>query len=664
MTMELSATEAYPHGQVHEVMRSADGSGIALNDLRLIENDSPGAGRSEKGDYMEPVYAGVQVRKTFHLDDPRALAAHVVLYFVPRVPAEPAPYVVTVNGTDVPGIPLPWHEGIWQWVPIDPALLRAGENQVVLRCDAPEEKGYDLLFARADEYESGGGSAAHVGDTSEKSVDGGLTWTRGALGPANNVQGEYTIRLNLQRYASEGWFEFPAVDLYAVHGGIGVPGKPQNVTVDTGVDLPNETEVTWTVRYSPGEGRYAYPRVRFSTRNPLATPVLRSVRLQWETEGAAPWSGAYVRAQENPEILRSSYFTDFQDITHPELARLRERLGLDALVEGTMGDFEKINRVRHFVSTLWMHDSPFPDYPEWNAHEVLDRLEARGAGGMCMQFAVVFMQALQSLGYQARHVNLFNHESIEVWVDDAGKWLHVDPESLFDSYEYDTETGEPLNVLDQHQYFLDQYGLSAENPIPWMSPDPWCNWPQSGLPETLQPLDISTFTPWYNNPDPAKRPPQHRMAGYFRVIPRNDFISRPHPSPLNNGGNHWPWNGYLNWYDPATPRKLQYALQSDRECDFYPTLNRVHFGLAYAKEEGVIEAGFDSQTPSFSHYEVRLNDGPWERAGDHYAWRLRKSAVNRLEVRAINALGVTGKPSWAEVYWHYQAPYRPKDAAK
>ena len=248
-----------------------------------------------------------------------------------------------------------------------------------------------------------------------------------------------------------------------------------------------------------------------------------------------------------------SFRFSYEDPRHPALAVLRGRLKLDDLLEGARGDFERINRVRHHVSSLWRHSLPEPDYPAWNALDVLDRNERLGSGGMCMQFSLTFIQALQALGYHARHVNLFAHETVEVYVDELGKWVCVDPESLFDAYEYHTGTGLPLHALEQHDYFLRRYGFSAATPIDWLRTSAWA-WPDPKLQGEPQPLAYSTLSgALHNRAKPP--PPLHRLAGFVRIIPRNDFLSRPTPRPLNQGLRcHWPWNGYLNWYDAATPR--------------------------------------------------------------------------------------------------------------
>ncbi|MBI3118200.1 MAG: transglutaminase domain-containing protein [Candidatus Hydrogenedentes bacterium] len=713
---ELSAIALYDNGEVWDLMRGPDAQSVVLSDWVVLENDAPGAGLSEKGPHVEPLHQGVLARKTFQLADVRAKEAHVVLYMKPRDPKAPAPYYLRVNGRRIEGNPVPWHEGVWHWVQIPDDALVPGVNQIEVGCDAPAGKGFDLLFAREDEYERGGGAftfrgntaavtaglvgtpypggdfaAIAVGETSAKSADGGATWTQGLLGPDDSVRGEYCIRLNLVRHVPRGTLITAPIDLWQGLEGYhavlpqcrvanlrlhGTGATPSGADLEWGVRYANTSDVrsaAWDnfdivatgpaldVSLDPGKMRYVQVRVRLTTTDTLATPALTALRIERDVSFNRPAEGVYVQAVDNPTLRYSTFWKKFEDLGHPQLKALRERLKLDEVVAGAVGDFEKINRVRHHVSQLWYHRLPYPEYPEWSALTVLDRSEKYGWGGMCMQFVVVFTQALQSLGYQARHVNLFNHESVEVWVDDLDQWVLVDPESVFDSYEYDMETGAPLSALEQHDYFLKRYAFSAAKPIPWMSPGPWCNWPDPAVPETSQPLEISTFTDWINDPDPLKRPPQHNLAGFVRFIPRNDFVSHPAPRPLNNGSTYWPWSGFVCWYDGATPRRRERALNSDRIADFYPTLNRVHFEAVYTEEPGVIDLRFVTQPSRATGFEVNIDGTGWTPLpAEHYRWTLRPAALNRLEVRTKNSLGVSGKPSALALFWHYRPAFVPK----
>ncbi len=710
LTTSHSASELYQTGFAHLVRENSSGDGVVLDDMMLIDTDGPGAGYSQKGEFREPIHQGVRARKTLWLDDPAAYRAHCVLFMAPLSPSRQsqAPFEVRINGQRLSSPPLSFHEPEWHWIEFPPQWLARGENEIVVSCDAPEGEGYNLLFARADEFEGGGGAFTwrggtgyaamghlpfghdedeiipfKVGSGSSRSTDGGVNWSPG-LGPGGNVTGEYTIRLNLQRYQATGELHSRAIDLWA-DGERWNAISPQK-TVDAlrvrGVGhTPEGTRLLWSIRFGdtpdmtstswegfqqigegpggtweagPAPNRYAQLRVQLQTDKPLVTPRVDSLEiertLRWQESALSDFA---VVNEENVHHLYSSFHQPQEDSNHPRLAEASKRLGIGAVVRDARGDFERINLLRHHVSTLWKHALPEPEYPAWDTLAILDRNERLGWGGMCMQFVVVFMQSLQSEGYLARHINMFAHETVEVYVNELDRWAIVDPESVFDSYSFDRQTGLPLSALDQHAAFLRTFGLSRENPIRWKAIEPW-GWPAPDL--FPQDIGFSTSTPRLANPD--KPPPQYRLAGFVRMIPRTDFLSNPAPVPVNNGLYlAWPWTGYLNWFDEATPRKLQYGIHTDRHCDFYPTVHRVEFAGILDPVAGTVELALVTQTPNFESFEVRGNEGSWVDSPARMAWALRPGAVNSLEMRVRNKAGRTGKPSRVEMVWHQRPAY-------
>ena len=720
-TTGISAIDAYEDGFAYDVMRAPNKNGIILDNMVLIEDDGPGSGVSEKGTYIEEIHQGILAKKTFELEDAKAFEAHIVLYMNPKNSdkSKQKPFYIILNGERFEGPPLSWHENMWHWVKVPVNLLKKGENTLVLGCDAPAGAGYDLFIARADEYEAGGGmyttdgssalfSAGQIevdideksgktrfisiGKNSSKSKDDGKNWSRMNLGTTDDVVGEYSIRLNLKRYKPKGSLLSPPIDLWD-----GIEGfdkiKPSctvsNLKLFALGDTPDNTSIVWQVRRSDtpdmtsekweqfetfGEGqnigvsletngkRYIQWKAVLSSKDPLVTPTVHEVKIMRTlTYTPPPVNTFFIMDYDNIKHRYSSVKFSYEKWDEPKLKTLRKRLKLDEVIKGATTDFEIINRVRHHVSQQWHHGSPLPDYPEWNALEILDRRDKVGKGGMCIQFSVVFIQSLASLGYQARHINIFAHETVEVYVDELGKWVHVDPESVFDSYEYETTTGLPINCLEQHEYFLTESGLSADNPIDWQAVEPWTIWGNPGkIAGVPVPLDFSTFTGWINDPNNKNYPPQHVLTGFMRMMPRNDYFSRPYPRPLTQGSSNWPWNGYLNWYDEATPRKLQYALHTDREIDFYPTLNRVEFSAAYTAKEGEIAIDMITFAPNFDGYEINIDNTGWQPSGQSFIWVLRPSALNTLQMRVKNKLGPKGKPSCIQVMYHYKEPFSPR----
>ena len=103
---------------------------------------------------------------------------------------------------------------------------------------------------------------------------------------------------------------------------------------------------------------------------------------------------------------------------------------------------------------------------------------------------------------------------------------------------------------------------------------------------------------------------------------------------------------------------MQYATHSDRVADFYPTLNRVAFSAVHGEDLGEVMIEMVTQTPNFAGYEINIDGGGWTESPSSFTWALRRSAVNRLEMRVKNELGRRGKPSCLEVFWHYREPFQ------
>jgi hypothetical protein len=705
VTTKESALETYENGFAWNVMKSPDGRGVCLNNYTLLENDGPGSGRSEKGTHVEEIYQGLLIRKRFFLQDTHARSAtlHLLSPFLTQRRQQPRFFVI-VNGVRLESRPQAKQEAAWHQIPVAASLLRRGENTVVVGCERPQGEGVEIMIARADEFAGGGGnltmfgntalvaagqaslyeefSGEHpdsfvVGATSERSSNGGRTWVQGRLGTTGDVNGEYVIRLALSQFRSSGAIASRVIDLW---GGLDtLPTIKPRVAVRhlqlsfQGVQ-PAGSSLSWQVRFADsrdpynddwtaygaiGEGpsvlqqadpqgkRYMQWRaiIRKNQRN--ESPLVVRWSLQRTLEYTRqPWGTYFIIAAANQAIRYSSIRFGYERSDEPGLMALRKRLNLDSVILGARGDFERINRIRLAVARSWKYGSPEPEYPEWDALAILDRDRKLGSGGMCQQYAVVLMEALSAAGYQARHVNLFAHETNEVFVPDLNKWVLEDPTDSFNLYQYRTTDGLPINCLEQHRYFLEENGYSPSHPINWMTIPYWRYQDQQS---TSLPLDYST--PISRS---GKEPPQHRLASFFRITPRNNFLSMPTPRPAMQGRSNWPWNGYVHWYDRSTPRKIQYYLHTDRESDFYPTLGSVQCDLMATDTEGEVLVSLITFTPNFKTFEVQIDDGEWRDSGNPFRWTLQPGAVNSLRMRSVNMMNVRGVPSSIRTIWHYR----------
>ena len=306
----------------------------------------------------------------------------------------------------------------------------------------------------------------------------------------------------------------------------------------------------------------------------------------------------------------------------------------------------------NYVTRRWYPGSALPSYPAWDALSILERVDNIGGGGMCIQFNNVLAGMCQAYGWQARLVNCVGHEVVEVWNDDYGKWIFLDAE-FFDHYNYDRTTGEPQDMLELHNFYLDYYFPDRpidwmKDRIVWMPPIEGKKLPvkrgvrtnnESILINHFKRIHVSGFV----------------NAAFLRLIPRNNFFEKPTPRPLTHGNSWWPWNSYVNWYDDRTPPKRQYSWHTDRPRDMWPDLNLVHVDAVSGFGNDRLFLRFETYTPNFSHYELNADDTGWKKVSNRWTWLLQ-SGRNTVKVRAVSKLGTKGKLSYIMLN-HADAPF-------
>lgn len=155
-----------------------------------------------------------------------------------------------------------------------------------------------------------------------------------------------------------------------------------------------------------------------------------------------------VTGEQNGEFVAASYALREDDFHHPRLALLRSREKLDELVSTAKSQFEAIVRLRAWARRQWEPGENFY-YPPWDAVEILDLARKHGNRGFCAQYAVVFLQACQSLGIHARYVDLPGHFVVAVWSDDYNRWLLMDPTNDIDYERY----GAPMRGRDLYRAY-------------------------------------------------------------------------------------------------------------------------------------------------------------------------------------------------------------------
>jgi len=126
------------------------------------------------------------------------------------------------------------------------------------------------------------------------------------------------------------------------------------------------------------------------------------------------------------------------------LASFRRSENLDEVVRGAGSDEERARKLLHWTRSQFEPGRPDP-YPPPNAMKTLSEIRAGRTGGFCAQYAFVLVQALQSFGKPARVVTIEEHEVVETWLADQGRWIMLDP--LFDLQVIDRD-GRSLSAIE------------------------------------------------------------------------------------------------------------------------------------------------------------------------------------------------------------------------
>lgn len=691
-----TAAQVYESGFMHMLMRSpGGGGGVRLFNRVLIENDSPGVGVSERGPNLDPIWGSRAGRKVFVLDDPRAEKAWFIIMPAYGRPIQ-HPLVVTVNGRKTEYPPPGPHETVdyYRWLEFPADWLVKGRNTVDFSCPAAktENEGWFVFLARADDFPQGGGDPALVGETSFKSLDGGKSWVKNAFstpdfasqnrgprfGPDGKTRAEYVVRLSLDRFERSGWLASPVIDLWKGDSAdCIVPQREiRKMRLFLRAEVPAGTKIFYFFRkgsnpqpfsdewgpYLPiGSGpsleyetggadlnrRYVQFRVVLSTDDPLVSPVLTSARIEAELEERVPLHpNIRVVEADNPPIRYSSIDFAWERWDRPEYRELRRRENLDEVVAGSRTELEAQARLLDYVTRRWYQSDAFPGYPEWDALSILDRIDRAGAGGYCTQFSLVLSGMMQSFGWQARQVNGGGHSIMEVWNDEFGKWVFMDPYTFGSCYNYDPETLEPQSLLDLHGKFLDYFFPGRA--IEW------------GKDSSFEYKLVEGREPPVKRGSKSAFPNTHLTGflngAFIRFVTRNDWFSQPLPRPLTDGSSmDFPLQGFVNWYDDRTPPKRHYRWHTDRPRDLWPDLNRVHVDVTQGFGNDRLFLRFETYTPNFSHFEVNVDGAGWKEVGERWTWLLQ-SGRNTLSVRAVNMPGAMGKPSRFVVN-HADAPW-------
>jgi hypothetical protein len=632
-----------PTRDSHIDARSEPGS-IKLRRWDLLVD---GPGEYVTGGRTETLSGTLRARKDFVIDDPNVFSAELY-FFASGIPAG-AEHTLWVNDK-----PLTYtNEGAhgyysmqWDRVKIPVEYLKAGTNSFVFK-----DMSLWIEYSRQP-------------NRSAKSEDSGVTWDYDALGPQNALDGEYIVRLGLERYAPQGEITSEYIDLASLTGSPVAPfATVKKLLLSAQTSCPSKTAVKlltrvgstpsfegghWTAWMMPadlplnspsaGGWRYAQWKAILTTQDPKQTPTLKSVTLEAEL-AAQPAANIEVTDIQNQTIIRTSYPFAYEAYVSgfANLYHTRD------LIKDCKTDLERATVLAKWTRKQWEYgidpaDPIFNDCAPWDP-AILIYLARQGySPGYCVHVSLAYVGVCESVGLTARQF-IRPDGCAEVWSNEAGKWvaMEVVPDPAF-HYE---RNGIPQSGLDIHRLKAQKAGFDVLSVTePPMSQD--------------TPVFFGSFTK-----------PAGKMGGFFGpgevtglfegiFIPlRNNWITSNEPREAYHGVDYHEYDNYLWWAgDEAAPNVPWYSYRTDREGDFYWSLNQAELHPHAGQEPGVIEVDMATVTPTLNTFLVRVEGGEWQPVAPSalrtrnegcatYTWKLHPGA-NTLEATTKNAAGFQG----------------------
>lgn len=675
---------------------------IRLQETELVEDDAPAAGLPEgyktytKGpvEWVEDLRKGIVIKKILEIENPIAASARLVFKGM-EVKGNRAPLHLSLNGEkfvrpasviaypharqyiDMAGLDR------WYYIDLPHEKLRKGNNEILMWTET-DSTSWRVLIAHINEFKRGSLTRTSP-NRSMKSKNAGSTWSDTKLGAMDQIDGEYSIRFSIDRFLPAGEYVSPLIDLVDSESPLKRNSGNLKATFWADLEEPSMTSAkvlirygsgpfigdnTWTAwqplergrEYSLGDKRYFQWKAELSTTDLLKTPLIRGFRYSssWEDNSLNTKAGLQAHVINNGRIVQSSYPFSYENLNHLDLKKYREDHKLDQIVKGANTEFEVMMRLLNWAYRVPLRSEAY----SWNWNDVtvspvidegtgMPRLngpffKGRRMVEMCLYPNQALIGALLSMGYQARHINIHSegesgHEVTEVWSNQLNKWIYMD--STRDYYYFDPETGIPFNLLEIHKL------LAAAMPRAETWERPFA--PEFGE-ELVKTLKVGQRQG--NNPFSIQGGGGTHILeimGHFRIIPRNDFLSKPLPVPVHTGDTMWGWDGFLNWYDDIFPKRDEYQRYTNRESDFYQPLNQAKIYLNETNKSGILKVEVDAFTPGgFDGFLVATKDGEWQNQSQKsWDWTLQ-SGLNTIKVCTKNIRGILGPVSELNVTYN------------
>jgi hypothetical protein len=321
----------------------------------------------------------------------------------------------------------------------------------------------------------------------------------------------------------------------------------------------------------------------------------------------------------------------FDSAENPKLKQLRTRSKLDEVVASGKDEFD-----RQVLLMDWTHRQfkkfGMPSSPAKGGLEILNAI-GEGHTFFCSHYAQVLVSSAASLGWVDRPLALRRHQGVnnvggstehsvtEIWSNQYRKWVMLDPTSNM----FLEKNGVPLNAYEIRQEWFYHGGKD----LVFVVGKDRKTYRKSDLPIRLGRFD--------GFGDLTVEPDELDKYGFTAFIPNTDLMD----AGFDYGGMFMIKDALCD----GTKWHVRKVPENPAEDPYFPIGQAA---LQLSLERGELKVTLRTLTPNFQRYEIRHDDQPWQTSGGDFTWNLH-ARNNRLEARTVNAFGVTGPVSLAEV---------------
>lgn len=331
----------------------------------------------------------------------------------------------------------------------------------------------------------------------------------------------------------------------------------------------------------------------------------------------------------NEKIMTSPFHFSYQ----PDSKRLRiirDKMGLDKVVSGSVDELDRMVRLRDWVRRQFGRKDfqktmvQFDALAIWENPQRNPEMRAKTSDeyNPCHFFPLFYSQVMLSMGYTIRLVAINKdeygtpHGFTEVWSNQYGKWISMDPDLNLHYVDHNV----PLNLIEVHNT---RYASNPGLKVVQIMVEP-------GVQPIETPEDMIAY---------------HR---YIRIGDlRNDWLTnvyfKGHPMRSDRST--------LFFEDKREKEVWRLIPVTDKPDEMYWTLNQAEIHVqAEQSEKGKLSLVFKTVTPNFSYYKIDDKGDVSPLKSSRFVWSLKKGD-NRLMVTPVNSFGVEGIPSRVELIY-------------